>query len=528
MRDSITLRWLPYICILAVVVLAVAESPALASSGPQTFVYNGHLLDANGTAIQTAHTVRFSLWTSADYVTGDVTGTGAINTSASVYAGWKEAFTVTPDARGYFSVQLGSATALPDFSAFSATDLASLHLQVEVKADADAATAYEVLDQDASSDSVDRAPLLSVPFALNADLLDQRHVGTASGSIPVLASGGLLDLSQVPGGTQRDIFTIDADNSVSGGNISLEFGDVLGKTLSYDVSNSRFDFNDDLNVQGNLTVTGLINGVDITAITSSTDNSHLKVSSGAGLTITVARGDYRLGGVITQYAGADGIAVTDDATNYVFFSSGGLTVRTDAFPTNSAIIPIAAVITSGGAVTSVTDRRVFNSNDAQRTIVKVFEPLYEGAAYEGDGTNNVGQLTVGHSGSVLRNYYQWTSTRSILQDYDVLLRVPVSSDFTRWGSTPLSLIYRTASPDAAVNALSIQVFDTAGAAVTLTGSGASGLRSTDWVTATWGFAGSPTWSPEGEMLIKLTFTSKDNSEVQVGPLSIRFAEMLSE
>ncbi len=528
MKHSSAFFWLLCTCLIAGATFVILRSPVLAASGPQTFVYNGHLLDSSGNAIMTPHTIRFSLWTSADYIAGDVTATGAILTSSAAYAGWKDAFTVTPDARGYFSVQLGSSVALPDFSVFSSADLASLYLQVEVKAADAAATAYEVLDQNASSDSVDRGPLLSVPFALNADFLDQRHVGTGSGSIPVLSTDGLLDVSHMPGGTQLDGFTLDRDNSVSAGNISLEFGDVLGKTLSYDVTSGRFDFNDDLNVQGNLTVTGLINGVDITAITSSTDNSHLKVSSGAGLTVTVARGDYRLGGVITQYAGADGIAVTDDATNYVFFSSGGLTVNTTGFPTGSAIIPVASVLASGGAVTSVTDRRVFNSNDTQRTIVKVFEPLYEGAAYQGDGSNNVGQLTVSHSGSVLRNYYQWTSTRSTLQDYDMLLRVPVSSDFTRWGSTPLTLLYRTTSADVAKNALALQVYDTAGAAVTLTGSGASGLSSTDWVTATWGFAGSPTWTAGGEMLIKLSFASKDSASVQVGPLSIRFAEMLSE
>ncbi|MDD4287315.1 MAG: hypothetical protein PHO20_01490 [Candidatus Peribacteraceae bacterium] len=528
MKRLLTFHWLLCTCMLAEVALAAVGSPVLAASGPQTFVYNGHLLDASGNAIQTAHTVRFSLWTSADYVTGDVTATGAILTSAVTYAGWKEAFTVTPDARGYFSVQLGSDVTLPDFSAFSAADLASLHLQVEVKAESDAATAYEVLDQDGSNEAVDRAPLLAVPFALNADLLDQRHAGTGSGSIPVLSSGGLLDLSQAPGGTELNTFTIDADNSVSSGNISLEFGDALGKTLIYDVTNGRFDFNDDLQVQGNLTVTGLINGIDITQIASSTDNSHLKVSSGAALTVTVARGDYRLGGKVTQYAGANDVAVTDDATNYIFFSSGGLTVRTDAFPTQSAVIPLASVITSGGAVQTITDRRVFNSNDTQRTIVKVYEPLYEGAAYEGDGTNNVGQLKVSHSGSVLRNYYDWSSTRSTLQDYDALLRVPVSSDFTRWGSVPLTLIYRTTSADANVTALAISVYDTTGAAVTLTGSGASGLASADWVTATWGFAGSPTWTPGGEMLIKLSFAAKDSASVQVGPLSVRFAEILSE
>ncbi|MDD5041291.1 MAG: hypothetical protein PHX87_03400 [Candidatus Peribacteraceae bacterium] len=132
-----------------------------------------------------------------------------------------------------------------------------------------------------------------------------------------------------------------------------------------------------------------------------------------------------------------------------------------------------------------------------------------------------------HSGSTLRNFYDWSSTRSTLQDYGVLLRVPLSSDFSRWGSAPLALTYRTTSSSALDSALAVQVYDTAGAAVTLTGSGTASLVSTNWVASTWGFSGSPTWTAGGEMLIKLTCAAKDGASVQVGPLSVRFAEMLS-
>lgn len=256
MKSLTTLRWLIVCSVLVAAGSVMAAARVSAASAPQKLVYNGHLLDASGNAVATAVTVRFSLWKSADLVAGNVTGTGAINTAASTYAGWKDAFTVTPDARGYFSVQLGSGVALPDFSTFATADLTSLHLQVEVKPDASALTAYEVLDPNAGDTAVDRTSLLSVPFALNADLLDQRHVGTASGAIPLLASGGLLDLTQVPGGTNADLFILDANNSVVAGNITLQFGSSLGKTLTYDVSNSRFDFNGDLRIQGNLTMSG--------------------------------------------------------------------------------------------------------------------------------------------------------------------------------------------------------------------------------------------------------------------------------
>ena len=218
------------------------------TTAPLKHVYNGHLLDSSGNAITTAHKVRFSYWTSADYVSGDVTATGAINTGASAYASWNEVFTVTPDSRGYFSVQLGSGTALPVISSQSANTLKNLHLQVEVKSGAAADTSYEVLDRDANDPTVDRSPVLSVPSALNADMIDRRDVGTGSGSIPVLGSGGLLETTQIPAGTSQDRFTIDNDSSAAD-TVTLRFGQSINQTLTFDVASDRFDFNDDLRVR---------------------------------------------------------------------------------------------------------------------------------------------------------------------------------------------------------------------------------------------------------------------------------------
>ncbi|PIR49127.1 hypothetical protein COU80_00030 [Candidatus Peregrinibacteria bacterium CG10_big_fil_rev_8_21_14_0_10_55_24] len=231
--------------------VAYAETTA-----PQRMVYNGHLLNADGTAVTTAVSVRFSFWDSSDAVSGDVTATGAINVGAAYYADWYEVHTVTPNSDGYFTLEMGSATGLPDFSAMEASLFLSLYLQVEVKAASGADTVYEILDRDAADDTVDRAPLLAVPFSLNSDLLDGRDTGTGSGSIPVLLSGGLLDVSAVPSGTNRGDFIVDADDSVQTGTIDLQFGTTLGAKLSYDVDQLQFTFNDDVEIQGNLSVSG--------------------------------------------------------------------------------------------------------------------------------------------------------------------------------------------------------------------------------------------------------------------------------
>src|SRR3989338_2651826 len=212
-----------------------------ATTVPLRIVYNGHLLSSNGSPVTTAHTVRFSFWSSADSQSSDITGAGDVNTSAATYQGWTEVHTVTPDSNGYFTVNLGSVTALPDIRSFSPAVLQSLFLQVEVKASASANTAYEVMDVNSADTAVDRSPVASVPFSLNADYLDQREIGTGSGNIPILGPGNVFNTATIPGGTNSGKFIIDFDNTESG-DITLQFGGTLSKTLSYSQANSYFRF----------------------------------------------------------------------------------------------------------------------------------------------------------------------------------------------------------------------------------------------------------------------------------------------
>ncbi len=489
-----------------------------ATTAPQKIIYNGHLLNSDGDAITTAHSIRFSYWSSTDYDSGDVSG-GDIVTTADNYADWQEVHTVTPNTQGYFTVELGSVTSLPNFATMTASTLLSLHLQVEVKVSTAANTAYELLDIDSSDDAVDRAPVRSVPFALNADLIDQREPGSGSGDLVFLGSGGNL----FQAGTLADRFTIDADGS--SGALALRFGKTFKKELSWDNANTWFNFNDDVNIQGDITLSGLINGINISTLASDND-VHLKVSSGASLKIDVAAGDYRLSGNVTEYAGTSNISVTDEATNYVFFGSGGLTVRTNSFPTDESHIRLAEVVTSGGAITSVSDRRVFNADDRERTISNTFAPLYEGAAYYADGSNNVGQLKVVSSGSAITNHYTWTSTRTTLQDYDIVLHATVSDEFVRFSDTPMSLTYRTTNSNSDSVQIDVQVFDTAGTEVTLTN--AADLNNTDWTTTNIGFSGSPTWTVGSGFLIKVRPFAKDNEEAQIGHIKLQYIELPAE
>ncbi|MCF7845089.1 MAG: hypothetical protein K9M03_04670 [Kiritimatiellales bacterium] len=357
----------------------------------------------------------------------------------------------------------------------------------------------------------------------------------------VLTTGGLTASGTVA--TESGI-VINMDNEAK--DAVLVFGAFLGQqTLKFLNDEHVFEFSDDLrttgnlsasgvlaiesnaDVGGNLTVGGLINGIDISSLVSSQDDYHLKVSSGAGLTIDVAGGSYRLGGNVTNYNGVTGQSLVNDALNYVYFNTGGLVINQTGFPTDQMYIQLSTVLTAGGDISTVTDRRIFNSSDTEHTVTKVFKPEFEGAAYAGDGSNNVGQLRINNSGGNLMNYYMWTSTRSSLNDYDILLRFTLPPDFVRWGSTPLAVSYKSSSSSASDNQMDITLYDSSGNIVTLSGT-STGLSNTGWTTTTHTYDGIPTWTAGEEALIRFRMYAKDNEEMHLGTVKFTYIELQSE
>jgi hypothetical protein len=497
------------------------QSAQAAVSSPQRHVYNGHLLNAAGAPITTPHYIRFSEWYSRDMDPTDVSA-GVINAAAPTYAGYQEVHVVTPDSQGYFSVELGSGASLPDLAAMDASNLDNLFLQVEVKAAGNPDTSYELLDVNPSDDAVERSPLLSVPFAQNADLLDQREIGTGSGAIPLLGPGGTLPVAVMPAATNQDSFTVDADNTAAS-EIVLQFGGALAETLKYDIVNDTFEFSADVKINGDLVVTGLINGIDISAISGS-DAGKLRASSGAGLTINVTGGSYRINGVVTDYTGASNVVVPANAVSQVFIGSGGLTVRTSGFPLDESFIRIAEVTTNGAGVTQIDDGRVTLADDRELPTEVNMHAEFQNASYQGDAVDNVGQLSVQLDNITQRNFYLWNSTRTTLQDYDVVVRVTLPADFVRWDAAPMSVAYRTTSADSADSKLDVSIFDTNGSPVALGGS-ATGLASTSWSTTSLTYDSGATWTAGSEFLVKVKLYSKDNYQAHLGSLKLKYIRL---
>lgn len=435
---------------------------------PLRFMYEGRLLDNTGTnPVNTSQTFRFSMWQADVVATGDVAG-GNINTSAPNYGGWQEVQTTTPNNDGFFSFELLSVVPLGMID-----HTKHLYLQVEVKPTGAPDSDYEILDRDPSVPAPIRAAIGSVPYAYNADMIDYREIGTSDGDIVVLESGNVFPISTIPGGTEEEGFILDYNNTAVG-SIQLQFGNTLSKILSYDISNSYFNFNDDVNIQGDLTLTGTINGVNITALDSSV-SSHLD------------------GGPSKHKASEIDVEATDG--NYYF--AGDLETVIDDLDQ------------------AIND---FASGNNKITI----SSEYNGVSYKPDGSNNVGRLYIDNDFLNGRNYYVWKSTRSDLQDYGVIIQIPVPSNFTGWvGGNPWNIIYRSTTADPLDNKADIYIYDTAGNPVVLSGTGTN-LASTTWANASLGYTGSPVFNPGETFLIIIKMHSKNNNQMEIGEMTLDY------
>ena len=284
---------------------SIAAQPPGITTAPYTVSYSGKLTSSSGTAITTPQEIRFSLWKNNTYnSTTDVLADGSINATSANYAGWIEKHTVTPDSNGLFHVQLGSITTLPNF-----TSATHLFLQVEVKPQAAAMTSFELLDPDGVlSNGNDRFSMNSAPYSINSDTVDNADVGNNPGNIPQLDSNGNLNVTTIPQGTAYNLFILDALDTVTPSGtdtIKLQFGKTLNKVLAYDPVAKWFTFNDNVNIQGNLTTTGTINGVVINSSTVGPTNQVIGLEPNYPGAVLERSGTDNLGKLESFNAGAN-------------------------------------------------------------------------------------------------------------------------------------------------------------------------------------------------------------------------------
>lgn len=172
--------------------------------------------------------------------------------------------------------------------------------------------------------------------------------------------------------------------------------------------------------------------------------------------------------------------------------------------------------------------------------VIILSPEYAGASLSADGSGTTAVAmtsdnTLNAGGIGWKNYYQLTSAEATLQDYTVVARVTLPSDFNTWetGSTPgtyaLEFTYQTGLATTADNFVSVIVsndVDTPATAVCTIGSTASTAWGSSGCTeAVLNDAGAPEWDAAGETaVIRLKMGAKNTGSAvsRVGDIILRY------
>lgn len=271
--------------------------------------------------------------------------------------------------------------------------------------------------------------------------------------------------------TFAETFVLNADSSDSGEeSVILKFGNYLNKFLKWDATQVLFEFSHKLKVGGDLLVQGKVGIGDLTP------DGDLKLDV-----------EGKIGA--TQICKADG---------------------TQCVPTGSRV------------------------KVKVKTIA--FSPAYPNAVGHPDGSDNDkrGKFEQNFDYLNFENYYSWSSPKSQLRDYDLVLRFLLPRDFQAWDeSKAVSFRYKTQYSDAKENKLDFRMFDTANKEIAFSGN--EGLFSSPadtWQTFT--VASMPTKNKEnndavftaGEFVtLKIKFYSKKGGKAYAGSLVFQYSAL---
>lgn len=236
---------LAYIAIFTVLVISlVGIIPLSVHAQAITFTHQMKLLNLQGDPITTPVTVRFSLWTSQDFVVGDIDGGGNINVAALTYV-YQEIITTTPNEFGVLSVEIGTINPLP--SPLPAV----MYMQTEVKQPAQPNTSYDLLDADPANATKDRIKATGALSAATSQL--QQGLGGLS-SVDIFDGTPGQDISGVK------VYRIGETADTATTNIELRFGnDATQKLLKWVATEGLFRFMSVVDFDQGLKINNVLN-----------------------------------------------------------------------------------------------------------------------------------------------------------------------------------------------------------------------------------------------------------------------------
>jgi len=467
-----------YILIIIIILMGVfgfiKYMKAADDTTPNFIIYSGRLLDSAGDPIVSAHDFRFSFWKSDDYVGSDLTGSGSIDITAPNYSLWQEEQTIIPNSNGSFDAELGSVIPLPilDFD---------LHkfLQIEIKSQGAPDTDYQLMDPtgDSGLDTTDRQSIGSVPYAKNTERIDNREIGTGSGNLALLGSGGVWPTALISGGTDADQFIIDNDDTVLG-EIKLIFGETINKYLSYDQIQAYFLFNDNVRIGGDLTVDGVI---------MLGGSGGKLIFSNSGLT-------------------SDRMIMFDDADTKVVGEDN---------------VQILTNKTIDGTQNTFSNIDFSSLNTRLKSLIIV--PEFDQFFVTEDGSSNIGSLRQGYDNLNQQPYYIFSSAENILQDLDIILNIEIPDDFVSWDIIPIQIKLLSSSTNINDNQIDIILKDTNNNVVAIVGaSDLVGSVNNIWEQKNLTFSGASIFTPGEIITMEFKMQTKTPDTISVGEVRLNY------
>jgi len=362
------------------------------------------------------------------------------------------------------------------------------------------------------------------------------------------------------------------DHSLTDTNGVLNLGRNAGawENLTWNDAADQFELTDDLSVTGGITTTGITSignntntvsidstswdisstgaasgftGFTSTGVIDFSGASRLALHQGAANPGTCTEGDifynstdnntYTCTALNTWTALSAGGADTfesvyaADADKVLTTSNANFTVNTGTadfiVTSNDWGVDALGNITTAGTVDGVDLSALAFSDIATRVKEISLEPDFDGAVIEKDGTLNKGKLIydfIDGGGTDKRNFYDWTTKQAAQQDIDLVVSLQLPLDFVSFTGTPLSVNYRTSDGVTATNKVDVAMYDTAGAAVALTG--ASNLANANWTTANITFGGGETFTAGSNITLVVKLSSTNAGWARVSDIVLNY------
>jgi fibronectin-binding autotransporter adhesin len=258
---------------------------------------------------------------------------------------------------------------------------------------------------------------------------------------------------------------------------------------------------------GNINLTGTILGTNITAGTSLQSNGTLSSSGTATLAGNILTADttqmkVRIGtGTPSLGTGTTGALYVSDAAEF----AGRILIGT----------------TSNGADFNSSTHEVSFTGSARHTAKITIPAEYAGAVLDAPASNNTGTMTAGFDSSLRYNFYKWTTGQATAQSYDVVVQIPVPSDFSAWSSsTPANVLAYTSSTT--TGTIAATLYDTAGTVETgINGAVITPTANTTWQTRSLGTVAG-TYTAGGVAVLRLRLTAPTSGDTRVGTITLDY------